>query len=117
MKEEIGALLTREYSGEGLGFTTVTTVNVTADLRQAKVYVSVFGPDEIRERTMKFLAGETPHIRSILAGRMRLRFMPSLVFHLDDTLDHVDRINTLLKQIHRDDGTNNGPEDQRPAGG
>lgn len=103
IKEEIGSLLTREYAGQGLGFTTVTSVTVTADLRQAKVFVSVFGSPEIRTNTMAFLEDETPHIRSLLAGRIRLRFMPSVTFVLDDTLDRVDRINTLIKQIHRDD--------------
>lgn len=117
LKEEVGALLTREYTGEGLGFTTVTSVSLTADLRQARIYVSVFGPEEIRKRTMEFLAGETPHIRSILAGRIRLRFMPSLEFVLDDTLDRVDRINTLIKQIHRDDADKNGGEDKRATDG
>jgi len=103
LKEELGALLGREYAGEGLGFTTVTAVNLTADLRQAKIYISVFGAEDQRRRTMEFLEAETPHIRSLLAGRIRLRFMPSLQFILDDTLDRVDRINMLLKQIHRDD--------------
>jgi ribosome-binding factor A len=106
LKEELGSLLGREYAGEGLGFTTVTDVRLTSDLRQAKIFVSVFGAQEQRERTMAFLEDETPHIRSLLAGRMRLRFMPSLQFVLDDTLDRVDRINTLLKQIHRDDPGN-----------
>lgn len=103
LKEELGSLLGREYAGEGLGFTTVTDVRLTADLRQARIFVSVFGAADLRQRTMEFLAAETPHIRSLLAGRMRLRFMPSLQFVLDETLDRVDRINTLLKQIHRDD--------------
>jgi ribosome-binding factor A len=103
LKEELGGLLGREYAGAGLGFTTVTAVDLSPDLRQAKIYVSVFGAEEIRRQTMDFLESETPHIRSLLAGRIRLRFMPSLQFVLDNTLDRVDRINTLIKQIHRDD--------------
>jgi ribosome-binding factor A len=109
LKEELGSLLGREYAGEGLGFTTVTDVRLTPDLRQAKIFVSVFGAGDLRQRTMEFLEAETPHIRSLLAGRMRLRFMPSLQFVLDETLDRVDRINTLLKQIHRDDPDHGEP--------
>jgi ribosome-binding factor A len=108
LKEELGSLLGREYAGEGLGFTTVTEVKLTADLRQARVFVSVFGPAEQRRHTMAFLEAETPRIRSLLAGRIRLRFMPSLQFVLDETLDRVDRINTLIKQIHRDDPEHGG---------
>lgn len=108
LKEELGSLLGREYAGEGLGFTTVTEVRLTADLRQAKVYVSVFGSEEQRRHTIGFLEAETPRIRSLLASRIRIRFMPSVVFVLDDTLDRVDRINTLIKQIHRDDPERDG---------
>ncbi len=74
----------------------------------AKIFVSVFGAPELRQRTMAFLEAETPHIRSLLAGRMRLRFMPALQFVLDDTLDRVDRINTLIKKIHDDDDPGSG---------
>jgi ribosome-binding factor A len=115
IKEEIGSLLTKEYAGQGLGFTTVTSVEVTPDLRQARVFVSVFGAPEVRTTTMAFLEDETPHIRSLLAGRIRLRFMPSVTFILDDTLDRVDRINTLIKQIHRDDPADDTKNPNEPG--
>ena len=99
LKEEVGAILQREYNDPSLGFITVTDVRVTADLRIAKIYFSIFGSDEVRQRTMAFLEGEKPQIRSLLAGRIRLRFMPVLELYRDDTLDRVERINTLLKKI------------------
>jgi ribosome-binding factor A len=98
----------REYQGRGPGFLTITDVRVTPDLRVARIFVSVFGNSDVRERTMEFLEEENAHLRGMLAGRLRLRFMPTLEFRLDETLDHVDRINTLIKQIHRDDP---GPTD------
>ena len=103
IKEEIGAILTREYSDPAFGFITVTDVKMTPDLKIARVAFSVFGSDEVRAKTMKMLDGQKPHIRGLVGSHMRLKFTPALQFFLDDTLEHVDRINTLIKQIHNDD--------------
>lgn len=108
MKEEIAAILIREYGDPSYGFTTVTEVKVTADLRIAKVYFSVFGPPEVQERTLAMLEHEKSHIRGIVGSHMRLRFIPELQFFLDPTLDRVDRINRLIKEIHRKDDASGG---------
>lgn len=103
-------LLQRDYNDPAYGFMTVTDVTVTPDLRIAKIYVSIFGSEEIRERAMRMLEREKPEIRKTLAGRMRLRFMPVLEFYRDDTLDRVQRINTLLKKIEDErNSTPGGP--------
>ncbi len=107
LKEEIGAILQREYNRPSLGLTTVVDVRVTPDLRIAKVYLSIYGAEALRKKTMDFLEKEKPEIRSLLARRIRIRFMPALEFYRDDTLDKVDRINEILKKIHeeRDDSS------------
>jgi ribosome-binding factor A len=99
LKEEISSILQKDYNDPAYGFMTVTDVQVTVDLRLAKVYFSIFGAEEVRARAMAMLEGEKGHIRSILAKRIRIRFMPALEFFRDDTLDRVQRINTILKQI------------------
>lgn len=103
LKEELGAILGREYAGQLPGFTTVTDVTISADLRVAKVYFSVFGSAEVKAETMAALEGEKSRIRGMVASRIRIRFVPELSFCLDETLDRVDRINSLIKKIH-DDG-------------
>ena len=108
IKEEIGAILTREYAGSGIGFTTVTDVRMTPDLKIAKVYFSVFGSPEVQSKSMALLEDEKQHMRGILASRLRLKFVPALQFYLDDTLNHVERINTLIKKIHGDAGDTSG---------
>jgi ribosome-binding factor A len=107
IKEEIGAILVREYGDQTSGFTTVTGVDMSADLRIAKVYVSIFGSPEQQARTMALLETEKGHIRGMVASRIRIRFIPELQFFQDTTLDRVDRINSLIKKIH-DDGKNPG---------
>jgi len=110
IKEEIAAILIREYGDPSYGFTTVTEVKVTPDLRIAKVYFSVFGPPEVQERTLGMLEQEKSHIRGLVGSHLRLRFIPALQFYLDPTLDRVDRINRLIRQIHRDDdASGSGP--------
>lgn len=108
IKEEIGAILTREYAGSGIGFTTVTDVRMTPDLKIAKVYFSVFGSPDVQSKSMALLEDEKQHMRGILASRLRLKFVPALQFYLDDTLNHVERINTLIKKIHGDAGDTSG---------
>jgi ribosome-binding factor A len=107
IREEIAGILIKEYGGQGLGFTTVTEVEVSGDLRVAKVFFSVFGSDEVKTKTMARLEEEKSHIRGMIGSRLRLRFVPELQFHLDGTMDRVDRINRLIKEIHRDEP---GPE-------
>lgn len=103
IKEEIGAILTREYSDPSFGFITVTDVKMTPDLKIAKVAFSVFASEEVRAKTMKMLEGQKSHIRGLVGSHMSLKFTPALQFFLDNTLEHVDRINTLIKRIHIDD--------------
>ena len=100
LKEEIGAFLTREFRDPSYGFTTVTDVRMTPDLKLAKIYFSVFGAAEVQARTMEMLQEQKSHIRGQVGSHLRLKFTPALQFFLDDTLDHVDRINTLIKKIH-----------------
>jgi len=102
IKEEIGAILIREYSDPSLGFTTVTEVTMTPDLKIAKVYLSILGAPGLRDRTMARFEEEKTHIRGLVGSHLRLKFTPSLQFYLDETLDRVDRINHLIKKIHTD---------------
>lgn len=103
IKEEIGAVLIREYSSLAYGFTTVTEVSVTGDLRLAKVYFSVMGTPEVQRKTMDMLESERSHIRGLIGSHLRMRFVPELQFYHDKTMDRVDRINTLIREIHRND--------------
>jgi ribosome-binding factor A len=108
IKEEIGALLVRDYNNPAFGFITVTDVTMTPDLRIAKVYFSVFAKPEVQEKTMAMLEQEKGRIRGIVGSRMKIRFIPDLQFHLDGTLDRVERLNNIFKQIHKDDDVSGG---------
>ena len=57
---------------------------------------------------MAFLEERKQHIRGLIAAHLRLKFTPALLFFLDDTLNQVERINTLIKKIHDDAGEKSG---------
>jgi ribosome-binding factor A len=103
LKEEVGTYITREYRDGSYGFITVTDVHITPDLRIAKFYVSIMGRQEIRDRTMKMLEVHIPEIRSFIGAHLRLKFTPKVNFYLDETLDRVEKIDRLIKQLHNDD--------------
>lgn len=103
IKEEIGALLVRDYNNPAYGFITVTDVRVTADLKIAKVMFSIMGAPDIQKKTMAMLEQERSHIRGMVGRKLTLRFIPDLQFYHDTTMDRVHRINTLINEIHKND--------------
>ncbi len=103
IRVEITELLAREVKDPGIGFVTVTSVRVTADLQLARVYYSVLGDESARKQTKRALDRALPFLRRQIASRVRLRRAPELVFHYDDSLDRQDRIEALLREIHAAD--------------
>lgn len=103
IKQEISSIISREYSSPGYGFITVTEVQMTPDLKNAKIYVSILEKGEVREKTLKMLEDQKKHIRLLLGSQIYLKFTPALEFFFDETLDRVEHINNILKKIHQDD--------------
>jgi ribosome-binding factor A len=103
MKKELSDIIGRKIKDPRIGFVTVTDVQVTGDLQQAKVYISVLGDDEQRENTLKGLAKAKGFIRTEIGNRIRLRKTPEIIFEWDESIDYGNRIETLLHQLHTDD--------------
>lgn len=103
MKKELGEIIGRKLKDPRVGFVTVTDVQVTGDLQQATVFISVLGDEEQRENTLKGLAKAKGFIRSEIGQRIRLRKTPEISFEFDESIDYGNRIDTLLHQIHDED--------------
>jgi ribosome-binding factor A len=112
MKKELGDIIGRKIKDPRIGFVTVTDVEVTGDLQQAKVYISVLGDEEQRENTLKGLAKAKGFIRTEIGNRIRLRKTPEIVFEWDESIDYGNRINTLLHELHKDDNPLEKREDE-----
>ena len=97
MKQEIADILMRKIKDPRIGFVTVTDVDVADDLRNAKVFVSVYWGD--KEASLKGLKSAAPFIRSELGKRMRMRFVPELLFRFDGTVEQGAHIMELLRAI------------------
>jgi ribosome-binding factor A len=109
IKEEISLIFLHKLSNMDLGFVTITNVRVSPDLKLAKIYLSVLEKEK-RELVLDKIDAKKGYIRSELAHRIRIKFIPELKFFLDDTLDYVEKIEGLIKKIHEDDDnkTNEG---------
>ena len=102
IKEEISLIFLRKLQNPSFGFLTITNVKVSPDLKSAKIYISVFEKEK-REFVLEKVKAIGGFIRSELASRIRIKFVPELKFFIDDTLDYVEKIEGLIKKIHKDD--------------
>ena len=95
---EISMIISQDINDPKLGFPTVTEVDVSPDLNNAKVYVSFLGKNYKKRDGIDTLRRAKGHIKSELAKRLKLRKIPDLTFVVDDTFDKADRIEELLKK-------------------
>jgi ribosome-binding factor A len=99
LRQEIGAIIAKEVADPRIGFATITSVETTPDLRHAKVWVSVIGQPAEREAAVAALRHAMPFIRHELGTRLRIRRIPDLHVHLDDTAERGTRILQLLAEL------------------
>ena len=99
MKQEISEIILRELKDPRIGFITVTSVECTGDLREAKVYVSLMGNEKQIKDSWQGLMSSLGFIRREIGKRIRLRFTPELKFELDKSLDYSAHIQELLLKI------------------
>ena len=100
IREEIATFLNSEVKDPRItGMVTVTGVEVTRDLRHAKVFVSVLGTDTDRASTFDGLASVASHLRAHVGRALRLRLAPEITFRPDESIARASRIESLLAQI------------------
>lgn len=105
IKQEVGNMLMRGLKDPRIGFVTVTEVEVTGDMRQATIYVSLFGKDEEKAASLKGLCNAAGHIRSELGKLLHLRYTPEIFFEADTSLDYSMHIESLLNDIKKDEAS------------
>ncbi len=103
VKEELGVIFQRNFDMKDYGFITVTEVRMSPDLKNAKVYVSVFGDAGQKQKTLAMLEGQKSFVRQTLGRNIRLKFTPSIVFYLDETMDNAMNLERIFRKIHKDE--------------
>ncbi len=109
MREVLSDAITAEIKDPRVGFVTVTAVETSADLRHARVYVSVLGSDEETAEALRALRHASGYLRRELGDRVRVRRLPTLDFRLDPSIARGARVIQLLREINQGDGSAPGP--------
>jgi ribosome-binding factor A len=102
IQAELMALLQREMKDPRLGFATITRVETARDLGSARVWVSIYGSEEERARSMRALTDATPWLRRRLGERLQIRHVPQLVLRRDDSIEAGDRVLRLLRELEEE---------------
>jgi ribosome-binding factor A len=105
IRQVVGDAVAGELKDPRVGFVTVTDVRTSADLRHARVYVSVLGDggrpstDEQREATMAGLRSAHGFLQGKVASELHLKRTPAIELHYDDTTDRAMRVDELIEEI------------------
>ncbi len=105
IKEEISLIFLHKLNNSSFGIITITNVKLSHDLKIANIYLSIFQKDK-REEILEKIKTLTGMIRTELAHKIRIRYIPELKFFVDDTSDYVEKIDSLIKKIHENDNKN-----------
>jgi len=99
--QEISQILLRDIKDPRIGFATLTGIEVSDDLKYAKVFVSILGEEDEKTNALKGLQSASGFIRRELGSRIRLRSIPELIFKIDTSLEHGAYINKILEDLNR----------------
>ena len=102
IKQEVSNIILRELKDPRMGFVTVTDAHITGDLREATVYISLFGSDEDKKNTLAALKSANGFIRTEVGRRLGIRYSPTIEFKEDTSLDYGMKIDKILRDIETD---------------
>lgn len=102
IREEVADIIMYRLKDPRIGFVTVTGAEMTADLKLARIFVSVLKEEE-RDLTLEILNTSKNFIRSALAKRLRMKFIPEIEFRLDTSIEYGIKIDKLLREIKEHD--------------
>lgn len=110
IQQELSKLLIRRVRDPRLSSVTITEVDLTPDLRIARVYISTLDDDkEAREEILRSIQGAGGFLRRELAQILQVRHTPELDFRLDESARYGEHIDHLLEQIHQEEQNPSSP--------
>lgn len=111
IREEVAKIIAGELKDPRIGFVTVTGVQLTPDLRHARINVGVLGDQAARDKSLAGLRQAAGFVRRELGRRLRIRHTPEVAFQYDKGLDATDRVARLLDEVAAEDA----PVDRDPG--
>ena len=103
LQQEIAKIIHQEIKDPGLGFVTITKVDLSSDLSYAKVSFSCLGAESERERSKEALDRATGFIHSLIKKRLRLKIIPTIVFQYDQTIEQAIEMAKVLDSLKKTD--------------
>ena len=107
LKEEISQMLLREVKDPHIGFITITDVEVSKDLQVAKVYYTILGDEKQLRESAQALNRVSRFIKRQLGKRLRMRYIPDIIFRYDHSLEYGDKIDHILSHLENPEKTDN----------
>lgn len=111
VRAELSDMILKSLKDPRIGFTSVTRVRVSPDLRHARVYISVLGDESKVKSALAGLKSAAGHMQRELGARIRLRNIPKLTFFYDDTIEYAAHMDELFKKVHEQDSYQESPDD------
>ncbi len=99
LKKEISSIIQNDVRDSRVGFVTVSSVDISPDLKNAKVFVNMLGTEKNKKDGLIGLKRAVSYIRTDLASRVSLRYVPRITFAYDEGLDRYERIDDILKSL------------------
>ncbi len=106
IKEELSLIFMSKLKDPAFSLVTITDVKVTPDLKLAKIYVSILDKEQ-RDAIFLKIKKIKKLIRTTLAQKINLRYVPELDFYVDKTLDYVEKMDNIFRQIKENDNEEN----------
>jgi len=115
IRQDLSEMLTRgDVRDPGIGFITLTRVKVSPDLQVARVFYTTLGNSKARSESAMALERATPFLRRQIGRRLRLRRVPEIEFRFDETIQHQDRIEKILRDLREEEAGRTTSSDPDP---
>jgi ribosome-binding factor A len=123
LKREIAQIVQSQLKDPGLGFVTITGAELSADLKQARIFYSVLGDQDSKQRTASALKRASGFIQNEVGRNLKLKYTPEILFEFDGSVEYGAHIEELIERIHRTessrgekDGREQGPDESASEG-
>ena len=101
IKEEVSRILREDVSDPRIGFVSITRVDISADLENAKIFVSILGDEAKKKESMRGLSSATGFVRGKLGHLLETRVVPDISFVRDDSLERGSRVLGIISRLER----------------
>ena len=102
LKKEISIILQEDLKDPRIGFVTITRIDLTGDLRHAKIYFSILGDEVNQEASIEGIKSAAGYIRKLVGERLNLKYVPELSFRLDKSIEYSVNLEKTFEKLRKE---------------